>query len=110
MTAYRWPIRMVPVLCVVSFVILVVGGISGDSAVIRSGTAIFLLGIALWAFANGFLFVKAFFLGARLHGWGTSFGNRWAAFIFILLMMFFLWFGTRAVLFIVRTLRTTTSN
>jgi|GEM_PF-5229632 len=109
-TAYGWALRVFPVLCSVGFVILLVGGVTAHSGAIRSGTAIFLLGIAVWAFANGFQFVRAFVLGARLHGWRASFRNPWSAFIFILLMIFFLWFGTRVILFIVRALHTTTIN
>jgi len=109
-TAFGWALRVVPVLCVVGFATLMVGEISHHSAAVRFGTATFLLGVAVWAFANGFEFVRAFLLGARLHGWRASFHNPWSAFLFILLMIFFLWFGTRVVLFIVRTLHPTTSS
>jgi thiol:disulfide interchange protein len=101
---------VVPVLCVVGFATLLVGAISRHSAAMRFGAAIFLLGVAVWALANGFQFVRAFILGARLHGWRASFQNPWSAIIFILLMIFFLWFGTRVVLFIMRSLHATTSN
>src|SRR4051794_36633265 len=109
-TAYGWALRLVPGLCIVGFLILLVGGITGHQGAIRSGTAIFLSGIALWAFANGFQFIRAFILGARLHGWRASFQNPWAAFMFIFLMIFFLWFGSRVVFFIVRALHTTSNQ
>jgi uncharacterized membrane protein YdbT with pleckstrin-like domain len=109
-TSYGWALRLFPILCVVGLVVLLVGAISRHSAAMRFGSAVFLLGIAVWAFANGFQFVRAFILGAQLHGWRASFRNPWSALIFILLMIFFLWFGTRVVLFIVRTLHAMTSN
>ena len=103
-TAYGWAIRVSPLLFAVGFITTVVGGVSDWPVALRVGSALFLLGVAVWAFANGFLQLSALILAVRRHGWRASFRNVWGSSMFILLMVFFLCLGTCVVLFVVRTL------
>lgn len=101
-TVSEHAIRIVPMLGVIGFILVVVGGMTVRPMVLRVGTCLFLGGAVLWAFANGGLFIKALIDLLRQDGVRSFIRHPWSSFMLLLLTGFFLWTGATFVRFVLR--------
>jgi len=97
---YDYAIRSILPLCAAGFLIALIGG---RPWAYRTGGALFLLGAAVWGFANGGAFVWGFFRTLHRYGFREFTSHPWSSALFLVLMIFlvscgawFLWLAFRA--------------
>jgi len=101
-SAYKQAIRIFPILCVVGLIATVAGNIGDKEWLFRVGANVFLSGIVVWGFANGFLLIHSLVHKARssglkgilAHPWLPAVATVWAL-SYLAIGAFFLWFILR---------------
>jgi|SRR6266850_3785051 len=102
-TPYGYAIRSLPILFITGFIIALFGSITHRSWAEKLGVGLFLLGGAVWGFANGGAFVWGFLRTVRRYGFREFTAHPWSSALYILLMVSpvffgacFLWIALRA--------------
>jgi hypothetical protein len=101
-SVYRHAIRAAPVLCLGGLVTTVAGNIGDKLWLFQFGASLFLSGVVVWGFANGFLLIYGLVHRARrsrfknilAHPWPLALSTVWALF-YLSIGVFFVWFILR---------------
>lgn len=101
-SAYGQAIRIVPILCVGGLITTIAGNIGDKVWLFQFGANLFLSGVVVWGFANGFLLIYSLVHKARssglkgilAHPWLPAVATVWAP-SYLAIGAFFLWFILR---------------
>ena len=101
-SAYKQAIRIFPILCVVGLIATVAGNIGDKEWLFRVGANVFLSGIVVWGFANGFLLLHSLVHKARSSGLKNVLAHPWLPAVVMVWALFYLSIGTFFWWFILR--------